>query len=103
MTDGTAFKQCANHCSGIHPFELKEEGDVRKETTAAALRKPLWLENNSSDRGSILNTDPSNYNRHRGQESCAELEKKVYTRKKAEGFFHFIVLLMRLCVTLITF
>lgn len=81
MTDGTVFKQCANHCSGIHPFELKEEGDVRKETTAAALRKPLRLENNSSDRGSVLDTDPSNYNRRRGQESYAELENDILKKR----------------------
>lgn len=66
----------------MHPFELKEEGDVRKETTAAALRKPLRLENKSSDRGSIVYTDPSNYNRHWGQESYAELENNLKKKKK---------------------
>lgn len=88
LTDGTVLKQRGNDCSGIHPFEMQEQGHVRNETTAAALRKSLRLENNSSDRGNVFYTEPSNYIRHQGQESYVELEKyeKCTIEKQAEIF-----------------
>lgn len=79
MTDGSALKRRANDCAGIHPFEM-QEGD-RKETTAAALRESVWLENNSSDRGNVFYTEPSNYIRHQGQKSYVELEKYEKCRR----------------------
>ena len=88
MTDGTVLEQRANDCSGIHPFEMQEEGDVRKETTAAALRKSLRLENNSSDRGSVFYTEPSNYIRHQGEQSYVDSYKyeKCRVQKQQEVF-----------------
>ena len=65
--------QGANGCPGIHPFEMQTQGDVRKETTAAALRGSPRLGNNSSDTGNVFYTDPSNYIRHQGQASYVAL------------------------------
>lgn len=74
--------QGANDYSGIHPFEMQKQGDVRKETTAASLSESQWLGNKSSDTRNVFKTDPSNYIRHQGQESYTELEMYENTKHK---------------------
>ena len=103
LTDGTVLKQRANDGSGIHPFEMQWEGDVRKETTAAALRKSLRRGNKASDRRPVFYTEPSNYIRHQGQESYVELEKyeKCRLHKQQVETFDVTVILMGPFVTLI--
>lgn len=69
--------------------------DVRNETTAAALRKSLRLENNSSDRGNVFYTEASNYIRHQGQESYVELDKyEKCTTLKEQAFLNVIFFLL---------
>lgn len=65
--------QGANGCSGVHPFEMEKQGDVRKETTAAALRGLHSWETTPLIQGMFSTPDPSNYIRHQGQASYVEL------------------------------
>lgn len=58
-------------------------------TTATALTKSLRLENNSSDRGNVFYTEPSNYICHQRQDSYVELhkyEKCRIEKQRAEIF-----------------